>query len=305
MSQEVALNAENRAIDNVPMARRPSPALAQWWVAQILQSLRADSGMSAARVAKLAGLNPTTVTRYESFERRPHPNHVRSLMEAYGQPPAVVEAVVEIATGAQVTPWYVAQRDLPPWLAMFVGLETAASRILSWQPLTVPGLLQVEGYARALLQCSPTPPTAEQIDSQVAFRMSRQELLLDDDAPQFVAVVAESALRNPIGWDKVMADQIARLIELSERPNIDLHILPARVGAHAGLDGSFVVLDFPSPGPNVPPIYRESTVYVQGARGALYLDDPEDVAAYRAAHDQLVELSTSGDETRELLRTLS
>lgn len=293
------------SIDNVPMARRPSPALPQRWIGQILKSLRLQSGMSGAAAARAAGLSPATMTRYERGERRPHPNHVTAMLEAYGQPADVTRAVRAIATAAAVTPWYASERDLSPELAMFAGLESSASGILSWQPLTVPGLLQIDAYARAIIEHGPTEVTKKQLDAAVAFRLDRQQLIADADSPEFTVVLAEAALRNPVGGVDVMREQIAHLIEVSRRPHVGLHILPTDSGAHPGMDGPFVLLDFPPAAPEVPLLYSPSTVYLQAAGGALYLDDADDVGAYRSAHERLVEMSTSGDETRELLRRLS
>lgn len=299
------MSEDGFSIDNVPMARRPSPALPQRWIGQILKSLRVQSGMSASAAAKAAELSPATMTRYERGERRPHPNHVTAMLGAYGQPPDVIKAVRAIATAAAVTPWYARERDLSPELAMFAGLESAATRILSWQPLAVPGLLQTEAYAGEVIEHAPSEVTTKQRAAAVAFRLDRQELIADEDSPEFVVVLAEAVLHNPVGGAAVMREQIAHLIEVSQRPHVSLHILPTGSGAHPGMDGPFVLLDFPPAPPEVPMLYSPSTVYLQSAGGALYLDDAEDVGAYRRAHERLVEMSTSGDETRELLLKLS
>src|SRR6202008_2166185 len=130
--------------------------------------------------------------------------------------------------------WWQRYSDMvPDWFQDYLGLEESASRIQTCEMHLLPGLLQTEDYARAIVTRGWSEISAERADRLVAVRMRRQALLARPDAPKLWAVIDESVLHRPIGGRQVMLAQIDYLLELTKRPNITLQVLPYRFSGHA------------------------------------------------------------------------
>ncbi|NXY97161.1 helix-turn-helix transcriptional regulator [Streptomyces sp. BR123] len=149
----------------------------------------------------------------------------------------------------------VLRSQLPTWFQAYAEMEARASYIYSFQAQLVDGLLQTEGYARALLGAR----SKKGLDAKVAARMDRQRILDRENPPLLWVVLSEAALRQHIGGPGVMRNQLARLLALQEQEWVKLQILPFEAGAHAGLMGSFNLLRFDDD-PDV--VYTED--FVQG-----------------------------------------
>ncbi|MET8527475.1 helix-turn-helix transcriptional regulator [Micromonospora sp. NPDC005172] len=135
----------------------------------------------------------------------------------------------------------VAKLGAPSWFLPWLDAERVATQLRSWQPSLVPGLLQTEQYARAVIRCDDTL-SEEEVDKRLAARLDRQAILTQPKAPQFVAVIGEEVLRRA-GEDfrGIMAGQITHLTAMAERPNVSVHIVPGDVSMHAGLTGPFIL----------------------------------------------------------------
>ncbi|MEU8343171.1 DUF5753 domain-containing protein [Spirillospora sp. NPDC048832] len=149
----------------------------------------------------------------------------------------------------------------PGWWNQYTPIEARASRICYWALAIIPGLLQTPDYARALLEDG---QIIEDVEATVAARMARQEVLNRDRPPELRALINESALDQPVGGPEVMRDQLAHLIALSHRRNIILRAVPRNVGAHIGLDGSFVILN----------AAKDSAAYADANTGGRLIHDP-------------------------------
>jgi len=240
------------------------------------------------------------LSRIENSEVRPHPNDVRALLSLYGVEGDPAEAVIAVARQAKQRGWWQRYTDvLPDWFTTYVGMESEASVIRTYECQMVPGLLQTEEYARAAFRGAPVPMRDDEVERQVALRMERQAILTSDEPPQFRVVVDEGAVRRLVGGPAVMKEQINRLIEESDRSNIQILLLPYSAGV--GFDGSFVILDFPPLPEPYPDAAEDRMVYVDTLTGALYLERPTEVAAYAAAHEQLQALALAPKATRDTL----
>lgn len=143
----------------------------------------------------------------------------------------------------------------------------------------VPGLLQTESYARAVLSTGAVRWSGDRLENEVAVRLRRQRRL-DEPGFRLTAVVDESALRRPVGGPAVMGEQLARLAERARRPNVTVLVLPNDLGAHVGLQGAFTVLDYEAPEPGI--------AYIAHVTGALHEDRPAEVDRVRRLFEQLV-----------------
>ncbi|MCO5997686.1 helix-turn-helix domain-containing protein [Actinoallomurus rhizosphaericola] len=135
--------------------------------------------------------------------------------------------------------WHVRREQTPSWFRDYVAAEARAASIRLFDPLLITGLLQTEAYAREVLRAGQPDEKLEQL---VAARLARQEILDRKDAPWLVFVLSESALRRVVGGPEVMREQYARLLELAERPNITIHILPEDAPVYPS--GGFTIFSF-------------------------------------------------------------
>jgi hypothetical protein len=160
----------------------------------------------------------------------------------------------------------ISRETVVPWFRDWAGIEQEATALRSFEPLCVPGLLQTEGYARAILAGAGLF-AADEIDQQVTARLDRQDLLTRDRPPLLTAVVDESVLRRRIGGPEVMREQLRHLVKLGwTLPRVRIHLVPLSAGAYAGLSGPFVIAT--SPG-------REDVIHLEGQLHGQVIDRAE------------------------------
>jgi hypothetical protein len=184
---------------------------------------------------------------------------------------------------------------MPEGFDMFVALETDASSIHSFEPHLIPGLLQSEAYARAVLEAGEFDSAAE-VDRRVAVRMERQELLTRSAPPEYWAILSETALRRRVGGDQVMRDQLLHLTEPSREPHINVQVIPFSVGPHPAMQGPFVIFGFPAD-PDI--------VQLETLTGAAYIEGETDVQRYRLAFDHLRAAALPPRASRALIRAVA
>jgi hypothetical protein len=227
-----------------------------------------------------------------SFKER----DVIDLLEFYGvDDTAEREKLLQLTREANAVPWYQKFQDVvPDWFHVFVGLEEAAQLIRVYEVQFVPGLLQTEEYARAIITQGAPGMEPDEVERRVALRMGRQKLLTRENPPRYWVVMDEAALRRPMGGRDVHVAQIERLIDLVGEPNITLQVMPFRYGGHAADGGAFTIMRFPET--DLPDV-----VYMEYLTGAHYIDKPEEVERYAVVMERLSVAGTSPDRTREIL----
>ncbi|BCB85888.1 hypothetical protein Psuf_032010 [Phytohabitans suffuscus] len=179
------------------------------------------------------------------------------MLEIYGVRGDECEELVQIAREARQKGWWHAYSTV--LTGAYVGLEQAAEAVRAYEQQVMPGLLQTEEYAKAMIRAARPDITTDEVERRVRVRLNRQSLLTQDDPIDLWVVLDEAVLSRPIGGDAVMCAQLERLIEAAELPNVTLQVLPFEVGAHAGMDGTFTILTFSEPSdpgwflPKMPP----------------------------------------------------
>ncbi|MCX4435614.1 MULTISPECIES: helix-turn-helix domain-containing protein [Streptomyces] len=264
-----------------------------------LRRLRESRGITREAAGYSIRASESKISRMElgrvSFKTR----DVEDLLTLYGiTDEAERTSLVSLAKEANVAGWWHSYSDvLPSWFPTYVGLEGAAHLIRSYEVQFVHGLLQTEAYARAVVARGMRGASPADIERRVALRLERQKYLVSEKAPEFHIVLDEAALRRPYGDREVMRGQLQHLIEVSERPNVRLQVMPFSFGGHSGESGSFTILSFPESD-------LSDVVYLEQLTSALYLDKREDVTQYEGALKQLQQDSPGPSESRDLLRGL-
>jgi hypothetical protein len=222
------------------------------------------------------------------------------LLEIYGvTDEATRESLVQLAREARRRGWWTRYTDVLG-SGTYVGLETEAAGLHTYESMFIPGLLQTEDYARAVIRAGQTRPDPDTLNRRLGARMARKEILQRPDSPEIWAVIDESVICRPVGGPEVMRAQLQHLIEVSTRPNatVTLQVLPFTVGAHPGMNGPFVILTFNSP-------TDPSMVYLETATDGLYLDEPADVERYTLRFNHLVARALGPDESRTMIAGLA
>lgn len=260
-----------------------------------LRRLRQAKEVNAAEVADAMGWDRTKVNRMERGKwKRLNPQDVRALAEYYGVSEGQErDALVELAKQSKLKGWWERYGDLLG-SSSYVALEAEAESLRSYEALVIPGLFQTADYASAMLQ-GRVP--SDVIERRTQLRIARQERLDGHGALSVHSVIDEAALRKFIGSSEIMRAQLRHLIAANARPNVELHVVPDTAGAHPGIAGQFVVLDFPAaPGASV--------VFLENAHDGFYLDDPAHVDQYRRVYNGVHELSMNVHQSIEFMQGL-
>jgi transcriptional regulator with XRE-family HTH domain len=260
---------------------------------------RADITVRAAAAA--LDWSTPRLWRVETGQVSVRASDVDSACRLYGVNDELSDALKALARETKSRGWWHSYGDaVPDWFSLFVGLEASASRLRQYGTALVPGLLQTRAYMYEVIGLDHPDMSAEDRYKRVAVKLERQALLsrVFPPAPALDVILSESVVRRPVPNRSVMAEQLRHLVVAGERFNVSVRIAPLAAGLHRGaVVGSFAVLDYPQSHPHPEP----STVYIEGATGALYLDKPAEVEAYEAIWASLADLALSEQETRVML----
>jgi transcriptional regulator with XRE-family HTH domain len=248
-----------------------------------LRRLREARGITRDEAGYTIRASGSKISRMElgrvSFKER----DVADLLELYGVTDGDERAaLLDLALKANSPGWWHRYNDLlPGWFQVYVGLEDAATLIRTYEVQFVPGLLQTEDYARAIMSVGQAGAAEEEVERRVRLRTDRQRLLTRaGGAPRLWAVIDEAALRRMIGGPDVMRAQLEHLLAALKLPNVILQVMPFRTGGHAAESGPFTLLRFPEP--DLPDV-----IYVEHLTSALYLDRPDDIDKYTEVMERL------------------
>lgn len=231
--------------------------------------------------------------RVELGHSRITQQNVQDLLDIYQASPDDREILTALARQARLKGWWNAYGDVLP--DDYVGFEAEATAISTFESLYVPGLLQTEEYARAIIRAGRTTADPDEIERRVAARSARKALLSRDVPPKLWVVLDEAAVRRVVGGPTVMRAQVARLVEACAHPSIEIQILPFSAGAHAAMGGPFTILDYADPA------LDPTIVYVDNDATTALLEEEEQVARHRLMFDHLRAKALDPDETGDFL----
>ena len=276
------------------IGRQSSPTLRRRRLGNELRRLREAANLTIEVVAAHLYCSTSTVSRIEKARVRVTISVVRDMLELYGVTNQQREALVQLAREAQEKEdWWHAYGDVPD-VRTYVSFEAAAAFIQGYESLLIPGLLQIEEYARVILTIFFPNLRVQEIERHVELRMTRQLVLTGNDPPVLRVMLDEAALRRLLGMGKLVRKQLRHLIEATDLPNVTFQVLPFTAGAHGGMISPFVVLTFSDP-------TDPQVVIIEQPTGDLYIDRNKEVHRYRALFEHLQALALTPEQSTALL----
>lgn len=269
-----------------------SPTLRQRELGLRLRKLRNGLGMTVEDVADKLLCSPAKISRMETATRRPAARDVRDLCALYGVDEEATAELMQLTRQAREQGWWTQYEDLD--LHPYIGLEQDASSITSYGTLYIPGLLQTEDYARAIIKGIAPGIDPKILEQRIEVRCRRQQLLEGEHPPRYRALLDEAVLHRQVGGAALMATQIGKIIELVNVGKATVQVIPFDVGAYPVADLMFVLLEFGD-------LSLSPVVYVEGLTGSQYLERAADLARYREAIEYQRDFALSPRDSVSLL----
>jgi len=279
-------------------SRHSSPPLLRRRLGSELRRLREAAGLRTEQIAERLYCSPSKISRVEKGRVTASVRDVRDMLELYGVSDQQRADLLRLADEARhKDPWWHSCRDVPD-VRTFMAFERATNSIRVYESLTIPGLLQVEGYAELVTRTLLTNLSPPEVRRHVELRMARQQLLTREDAPALHVVLDEAAIQRLTGMPQVLGEQLDHLALVARRPNISFQVLPYSSGAHEGMSGPFTILGFPEEAdPDV--------LVVEFPTGELYLDSPNYVPRYLRMFEKLQATALPEQESAAFIAALS
>jgi transcriptional regulator with XRE-family HTH domain len=254
--------------------------------------MRLEAGISVEAAAREAGVDKSTLQRWEAGESSIQPGAVSILFRMFGADDDEVAGLAQVAREARKRGWWVPwNAAIPPWLATYVGLESEAIEIKEFNLVLIPGLLQTDDYAEAVIRAEHPDDSDEQVRQRVELRMQRQQR--DDDYVLWT-IIGEAALYFPVGGPKVMRDQLQHLADAARRPRCNIQVLPTAAGEHGSMASGFITLKFVNPAD--PPV-----AYMETRAGSLYVEGEDEVRLYTSLFEHLSATALGTRESERLI----
>ncbi|MEU8277347.1 helix-turn-helix domain-containing protein [Microbispora bryophytorum] len=277
------------------MPEHGSPTVRRRRLGQELRRLRERADLTGDQVAVRLGWSAAKISRIETARTSPRTSDVEALLLIYMVDSRQRQELLALHRDATRKGWWEDYRDsLPKEYTTFLGLEAEATVARDWEPQVVPGLFQTEAYVRAMMESGQrsTLEAPGGVRSRIEVRMARQQAVLRTDSPLAIsAVLEESVLLRRFGDHEVMREQLRRLIEVSELPNVELRILPLDAD-HPINTGAFCHLKVPE---------FHDVVYLEALLGGRLVEDEAIVYRYEVAFDYLETKALDVDDSRRFL----
>jgi transcriptional regulator with XRE-family HTH domain len=280
------------------VASNVNPTVRRRRLGQELRRLRELKGMTAEEVAERLLVSQSKISRLENGRRSISQRDVRDLCGVYEvEDHRIVDSLMQMAKDSRQQGWWHSFGDIP--YSVYIGLETDAASLRVYDPQVVPGLLQTNQYAEALI-AGALPETAQtEIEKRVQVRMRRQERISTEENPlRLWTVLDEAALRRVVGNRSLMRDQLEQLVEQSQLPHVTVQVIPFDMGAHPGLNGQYAILEFPDAADS-------SVVYIEGVTSDLYLEKANDVQKYSVMYEHLRAQALNVEQSRQFIADIA
>lgn len=276
-----------------------SPATTRRRLRAELRRMREAAGLSQIEVVDKLDWSQSKLIRIENGSVGISVTDARALLSLYGTDGDLGDDLIDLARSSRVRTWWSRYREvLSPQHQEFIGFEADAARLRQFHPSVVPGLLQTEGYIRAILPAlTLAPMTQSTYDSLIEVRLRRQaEVLGGPNPPAFTAILDEAVLRRSVGDAATMREQLEHLARMLDHPTVSIAVLPFSAGPHLGMAGAFHIMEFDDD-------VDDSILYLESAQGDMAMRDrPEMVERYGEQFDDMERRSVRDNAAADYLR---
>lgn len=270
--------------DRAMSERGPGPVILRRRLGKDLRALREKADVARTDAAQYIGIGAPTMSKIEHGKQNIGLGNLRSLLHLYGVDGELHDDLLNRGKQANQKDWWSSYGDtVPDWFRTYIGMESDADQILTYECEFIPGLLQTVEYAAEVRRAFQPDATEDDVQRHAAIRRDRQEHLVGDSASLFHAVVNEAVLHRIVGSPALLRAQLEHLMERAKLGNVHLQVLPFAAGAHPAMNGAFSILQFEDE--------ELSTVYVEIEPGGLYPERPIDLARYRLVFGRLADLA--------------
>jgi transcriptional regulator with XRE-family HTH domain len=276
-----------------------SATVRRWQLTETLKQLREQAGLTIEQAVnelskKHGRWSRPKLSRIENRQQGVKPRDVEQLLDLYQADAKTRDHLLTLAETANERGWWLTyRRDLPEDFHPVFNLEIAATALMQFETLLVPGLLQTADYARAVISGITPGLSDDEIDRRVAARLARQQILSKDKPPEFHVILDEVALERPIGRAQTMRGQLRRLVDACVSSSTTIQVLPKTIGASPALGGPFLILSLPEPIPDIG--------YTEGIGGGVYLESVEDIRRCTLRFGTLIEQALSPSESVDVI----
>ncbi|WP_426567991.1 helix-turn-helix domain-containing protein [Streptomyces canus] len=268
--------------------REPDPSDSLRTFGAVVQALREHAGLSRVQFGELVRFSKHTVESVELGRRMPDVAFVERADEVLGNTGALLKGSKFVTRGR-------GDVGLAAWFRRWARLEREAVSLCTYECRLVPGLLQSEGYARAVFEGTAPVAPDEQLESFMAKRMERQRMLFERPTTPFSFIVEEHVFRRRFGDAEQMRGMLDRVLELSAPRNVTLQVVPLEAGLHACLDGPVRLLETPK---------GQRLGYSEGQQNGRLISDPKEVSLLCQRYDTLRSQALNAKDSRGLLERL-
>jgi transcriptional regulator with XRE-family HTH domain len=287
-------------------------ALVRRHIGRRFVALRQAAGLTQEEASKRLERSRATISRIEDgFEGvRFREVDVRQMLDLYRAPEKDREVLLALTAETRKNrskSWWhdFTETEVPVWFGLYLSLEDAAETIRQYEQETVPGLLQTRAYVEAIHREPPGWLVEREVQRRIQARLQRQTLLTRPRAPRLEVVISEAVLHRVLGAGDLAAGQLQHLLDVTQRANVILRVLPWGAGIHSGMafNGGFSLLRFPKE-PLTGEVLEPPLVHVETATGAMYLTRPVEVDVYDLAWKHLNARALSPEDSRQLITDL-
>jgi transcriptional regulator with XRE-family HTH domain len=280
------------------MADSTSPLVLRRRLRTELRTARLEKDLTQEQVARAMEWSLSKMNRIEKAKSGISTNDLKVLLPLYGiTDKKRTEELVALARAARRSPWWKRYSDVaPPGLIFLIDYESAASEVSQFETIFVPGILQTEEYASAVLQVFYDEESApDKVAALVNLRTRRRELLTSENAPKFFFALDESVIHRQVGSPAITSRQLTHLVDLAKLPNVTIQVVPFTAGMHPAMKEPFEVVQFED-APD------ENIVFLEGPRNDIIIDNPKETQSYLEAFEHITEISLGSSDSVDLLR---
>jgi transcriptional regulator with XRE-family HTH domain len=274
------------------------PTVRSRQVAFELRRLRRRSGLTTGEAGARLGISQSKISRIENANFGLKETEVAAMLGLYHVPADRRDKILDLVRKAAEPGWWQAygKRLSEQWQTL-IEFESICTGLANFEPVAIPGLLQIPEYARALMTCtSGRERSRSEVDTMVNARAARQAVLTKPDAPTLHVLIHEPAFRVPVGGPGVMRRQLEHLLELATQPQITIGVVPLAAGPHPGFLGPFMIIDLAA---------EPALAYLENRVSCIFLEEESHIDAYRLDWERILSVAMDPENSMEFIRSVS